>query len=155
MEEPRVVALPAYHVVKLRYRGPPPEAPEFLEHWRRFNEWAEAHAKSPVEDVWAIGYASPGPVASPVIDYDSCVPVPEGFVIEDGPPGLELASLPGGRFVLCAGEIKEDFQLLLRAAQRYAMSHGLAIERGWIDIYRPHPGDADVHPVDVGYRIHD
>jgi hypothetical protein len=107
--------------------------------------------QSTVEDLWAVGYAPPGPVASPTLVYYSCVPATHDFVPE-GLPGLELGDLPGGRFVLCAGLIQE-FPVLFQAAKRYAMSHGLAIERGYIEIYRPHPDDPDIHLVDAGYRV--
>ena len=68
--------------------------------------------------------------------------------------GLELGDIPGGRFVLCAGPITE-LPLLLQAARRYAMSHGIAIERGRIEVYLPETDDAGVTVVDVGFRIHD
>ena len=154
MEEARIVELPAYHVVRLRYEGASPPAPGFFAHWDRFNDWAaQQEVKSPIDDVWAIGYAPPGPVGSQLFVYDACIPVAPD-VRPVGLPGLELGDLPGGRFVLCAGIIRE-FPALLYAAKRYAMAHGLAIERGYIELYRPHPDDAEVHPVDAGYRIHD
>jgi DNA gyrase inhibitor GyrI len=154
MEEPRIVQLPAYRVVKLRYQGPPPPAREFLDHWRLFMSLAErAGVRSQAARVQAIGYAPPLLGAYDVLVYDSCLPVADDF---DATPLVELdvGVVPGGRYVLCAGPVTE-LPDLLQEAKRYAMAHGLAIERGRIEIYRPiAPGDSET-PVDVGYRIHD
>ncbi len=153
MEEPRIVQLPAYRVVKLRYRGPPPPAPAFLEHWRRFTNLAALFkVASQVEGVQAIGYAPPELLSDDLLVYDSCFPIADDYANEG--TELEVASLPGGRFVLCAGPIV-DLPDLLQAAKRFAMSQGLAIERGRIELYRPLPPGAEVTPVDVGYRLHD
>lgn len=86
--------------------------------------------------------------------YDACVPVGAGFVLPAGDDGMELDNLPGGRFVLCRGIIRE-FPFLYDESRRYAMQRGLALERGGIERYLPHPPDSEVHPVDAGYRIHD
>lgn len=154
MEEPRVVELSAYRVVKLRYEGPPPPDAAFFEHWRRFRELTDRLAiGSAVEDVEAIGYAPPFAYAGrDSVVYDACVPVAPDFAGELD--GLELGDVPGGRYVLCAGPVTE-LPLLLQRAKRYAMAHGLAIERGWIELYRPLRDGVDVVDVDVGYRIHD
>jgi hypothetical protein len=154
VEEPRVVELEACRVVKLRYEGAPPPDPAFFAPWDRFNEWAAEHdVKSNRDGVWAIGYAPPGRMASERIEYDACIPMDEAFA-PAGLEGLDLGVTPGGRYVLCAGDIME-MPLLLRAAKRYAMAQGLAIERGWIELYLPHAEDSEEHPVGAGYRIHD
>ncbi len=154
MEEARIVELPSYHVVKLRYEGPPPPDPAFVEHWKRFNLLAGgSQLRSYVDDTQAIGYAPPVPYDGPAFVYESCLPVAPDFVGE-ALDELEVGEVPSGRFVLCAGPINE-LPTLLRAARRYAMSRGLAIERGRIELYRPIPPGTDVTPVDVGYRIHD
>jgi len=153
MAAPRVVDLPGYRVVKLRYAGPPPPATPFLDHWQRFNVITNRlRLASRVPEVQAIGYAPPDLAPDGVLVYDACLPVGEDVAGEH--EDLELGNVPGGRYVLCAGPITE-LPLLLEDARRYAMSHGLAIERGRIEIYRPIPPDADLTPVDVGYRIHD
>lgn len=153
MEEPRVVKLPSYHVAKLRYQGPEPPHPDFLEHWQRFHSRvALLQLESPVRDVVAVGYAPPGLAASQLLLYDTCIPVPPDLKPEQL-SGLELGDIPGGQFVLCTGPITK-LPLLLQAARRYAMSHGIAIERGRIEIYLPETDDTGVAVVDVGYRMH-
>jgi DNA gyrase inhibitor GyrI len=160
MDEARVVELPWYRVVKLRYEGPPPPSPAFLEHWDRFNAWTERHnVKSVHDDVWAIGYQPPLLRATrsmyrmESLVYDACVPVGGDFVLPEG-EGFEMDQLPGGRYVLCRGIIRE-FPLLYQEARQYAMQRGLAVERGGIERYLPHPPESEVHPVDAGYRIHE
>ena len=153
MEEPRVVELPSYRVVKLRYMGPPPPSAAFLEHWQRFTELAaRCQVASEIEDVQAIGYAPPELLANDLLVYDSCYPVAVEYTNE-ALDGLELGVVPGGDYALCAGPIV-DLPLLLQAAKRFAMTRGIAIERGRIELYRPLPRGADVTPVDVGYRVH-
>ena len=160
MDEPRIVELPPYRVVALRYEGPPPPDARFFELWDRFNAWASARqVKSVVEGVWAFGYMPPLPGATTLIYhastivYDVCVPVGRDFSEPDD-EGFKLCDLPGGRFILCAGDIQE-FPFLYRASRRYAMNHGLPIERGGVERYLPHAEDSDLHPVEAGYRIHD
>lgn len=154
MAEPRLVDCPSYLVVKLRYVGPPPPSDAFLQHWQRFNIVINRlQLFSRVPEIQAIGYAPPDITPSDVLVYDACLPVGDDFA-GDLDDGLELADVPGGRYVLCAGPISE-LPLLLEDARRYAMSHGHAIERGRIELYRPIPPDADLTPVDVGYRVHD
>ncbi len=154
MDEPRVVELPSYHVAKLRYHGPAPPHPDFFEHWERFHSRVDLlQLKSLVRDVVAVGYAPPGLAASQHLLYDACIPVPPDLKPEQL-SGLELGDIPGGHFVLCAGPITK-LPLLLQAARRYAMSHGIAIERGRIEVYLPETDDTGVPVVDVGYRIHD
>jgi hypothetical protein len=153
MEEPRVVELPAYHVVKLRYEGPPPPDQRFFDHWRRFRELTERLGlSSQAEGVEAIGYAPPLLLPPDVLVYDACLPVEPGFD-RRGLGELEVSDVPGGRYVLCAGPVTE-LPVLLQAAKRYAMSRGLPIERGRIEIYRPLLEGADVTPVAAGYRVH-
>jgi DNA gyrase inhibitor GyrI len=160
VDEPKIVNLPAYRVVKARYKGPPPPDAAFLEHWDRFNAWTERHnVKSVYDDVWAIGFQPPTERATTsmyrmeLLVYDACVPVSSDFVLPDD-EGLELDDLPGGRFVLTRGIIRE-FPLLYQESRHFAMNQGLAIERGGIERYLPHPDDSEVHLVDAGYRIHD
>jgi hypothetical protein len=160
MDEPRIIELPAYHVVKLRYEGPPPPNRTFLEHWDRFNAWTEQHAVNSVyDDVWAIGFQPPVLGATPSmyrgepLVYDACFPVGPDFALPED-DGFEIDDLPSGRFVLTQGIIRE-FPLLYQESRHYAMNQGLAIERGGIELYLPHPDDSEVHPVDAGYRIHD
>lgn len=153
MEEPRLVELPGYRVVKLRYEGPPPDR-GFVEHWKRFNALAERlSVRSCVDDIQAIGYAPPGVAASRVFVYDTCIPVAPDFSPNENAK-LELGGVPGGRFVLCAGMITE-LPSLLQAAKRYATAYGLAFERGQIELYHPISEDEEVARVDVGVRIHD
>jgi DNA gyrase inhibitor GyrI len=154
MDEPRIVELPPYRVVRLRYEGPPPPNDAFSALWRRLDAWAEGRGlKGASSGVWAIGYAPPGRIAAADLVYDACIPV-EGDVSTEGLPGLELAGVPGGRFVLCNGDL-DEMPALLRAARRFAMSHGLPIERGHIERYLAHPDDPHRHPVEAGHRIHD
>ena len=154
MDEPRIVELPPYRVVRLRYEGPPPPNEAFSALWRRLDAWAEERGvKGASGDVWAIGYAPPGRIAAAGLVYDACLPVTED-ISPDGLPGLTIGEVPGGRFVLSAGDL-EELPLLLRASRRYAMSHGIAVERGHIERYLAHPDDPGHHPVEAGYRIHD
>ena len=154
MDEPRVVELPSYHVAKLRYQGPGPPHPGLFEHWQRFHSTVDLlQLKSLVPDVVAVGFAPPGLAASQLLLYDACIPVPSDLKPEQL-SGLELGDIPGGPFILCAGPITK-LPLLLQAARRYAMSHGIAIERGRIEVYLPETDDMGVAVVDVGYRIHD
>ncbi len=154
MEEPRIVELPAYRVVKIRYEGPRPPAPEFFAHWRLTNRWAADHGiVGAIHDIVMIGYEPPGVAGGGrFFVYDACIPVGEGMTLPDG--RAELAWTPGGRFVMCSGELRE-LLYLYREARRYAAAHGLAIERGGIELYRSHPLDPRGYLVDAGCRIHD
>jgi hypothetical protein len=153
MDKARIVELPSYHVVKLRYEGRPPPDPALVEHWKRFNHLvSRSKLRSHVDDLQSIGYAPPIPYAGQPFVYETCLPVAPDFAAE-GLDELEVGEVPGGRFVLSAGLITE-LPALLAAARRYAMSHGLAIERGRIELYRPIPPGTDITPVHVGYRIH-
>jgi hypothetical protein len=154
VEPPRVVDLPSYRVLKLRYLGAPPPDPAFLEHWQRFRDLTDRlRVASSVPAIQAIGYAPPVLARSDELVYDACLPIARELSAEELGE-LELGDLPGGRYVLCVGPITE-LPLLLQQAKRYAMAHGLAIERGRIEIYRPAPPGEEVTPVEVGYRVHD
>lgn len=154
MKEPRVVELPEYRVAKLRYAGPHPPAEEFLDHWRLFMGLAaQLELSSQIEGVQAIGYAPPVLVSRDVLVYDSCLPLATDFDAT-GIVQLDIGVVPGGRYVLCSGPVTEVPELLA-AAKRYAMAHGLAIERGRIEVYRPLREGTEETPVDAGYRVHD
>lgn len=163
MDEPRLVDLPAYRVVKRRYEGPRPPADAFFAHWRALHRWAAGHGiASAAPGIVMIGYEPPGQAGGRTFAYDACIPVAEDFAL----PELEaddvgavreppvLGRTPGGRYVLCAGELSE-LPYLLREARRFANARGLATERGGIEIYRPHPADPDSFRLDVGCRLHD
>lgn len=152
MDEPSVADLPSYHVVRLRYEGQRPPSEAYFDHWRRLNAWAVAEAvESSVDGVLAIGYEPPGVLHGNYVLY-ACIPVTEDFK-PSGLEGLELAWLPGGRYILTAGLLAE-LPLLHRESRRYAASHGLAVERGGIELYRPRSPDSNVQAVDAGVRIH-
>ena len=65
----------------------------------------------------------------------------------------EIDTIPAGSYVLCRGELPETPKLF-RAARRYAAQHGLAVERGGIEIFRPDPRDPQRLVIDAGCRIH-
>ncbi len=154
MDEPRLVDLPAYRVVKRRYGGPRPPSDAFFAHWRAFHRWAAGHGiASAAPGIVMIGHEPPGQAGGRDFAYDACIPITD----DNTPPiddGVEAGWTPGGRYVLCAGDLTE-LPYLLREARRFAAAQGLAVERGGIEIYRPHPTDPDSFRLDVGCRLHD
>ena len=152
VDPPRVVRLSDCRVVQMVYAGARPPAAEFLTHWRRFRDWTARHGlQSALSDVAMIGYEPPGPPGSRAFCYRACMPVPEGYRPDDD--AAEIDTIPAGSYVLCRGELPETPQLF-RAARRYAAEHGLAVERGGIEIFRPDPRDPQRLVIDAGCRIH-
>ena len=155
-EEPgrtRIVELRPRRVAGLRFEGAAPASAGIVEHWRRFHECVErGKLRSADPDVLAIAYTPPGRVGGPMVT-ELCVPVDDGFRAEPA-SGARTWTLPGGRFVLVAARL-EEIRELHREARGYAAAHGLAVERGGIEIYRPSPTDAAGPRVEAGVRIHD
>lgn len=154
MEEPRVVHLPPYRVVRMVYRGARPPAPEFFAHWRALNGWiADRGIRSALADVEMIGFEPPGGVPTPGrFEYEACIPVNDD--IAAGDEAVSIGWTPGGDFVLCRGELRE-YPELYKASRRYAVAHGLAMDRGGIEFYRPHPTDPNSFLLDIGVHLHD
>ena len=76
------------------------------------------------------GERAPGRPGARTFLYQVCVPVTE---YQPDDEAVEIGSIPGGSYVLCRGELPETPQLFL-AARRYAAQHGIAVERGGIEI---------------------
>ncbi len=155
MDEARLVRLPPYRVVRLPYRGPRPPAGEFFAHWRALHRWAaERGVRSVLPDVEMIGYEPPGGVPTPGrFEYEACLPIGEDAEPPPLDDGVSIGWTPGGEYVLCTGELRE-FPELYRAARRYAVARGLAMERGGIEFYRPHPADENSFLMDIGVHLH-
>jgi hypothetical protein len=152
MDPPRVLQLPAYRVVQMPYTGGRPPAAAFFDHWRRFQGWcARRGLRSVLSDVALIGYEPPGRPGARAFLYQVCVPVTEAYQPDD--EAAAIASIPGGSYVLCRGELPETPRLF-RAARSYAAQQGLAVERGGIEILRPVPDNPEWLVVDAGCRVH-
>lgn len=137
----------------MSYTGARPPAAAFFDHWRRFRGWcARRGLRSASSDVALIGYEPPGrPGARRAFLYLVCVPVTEAYQLDD--EAATIGSIPGGSYVLCRGELPETPRLF-RAARRYAAQHGLALERGGLEVFRPVPGNPERLVVDAGCRVH-
>ncbi len=66
---------------------------------------------------------------------------------------MAIGSIPGGSYVLCRGELPETPRLF-RAARSYGAQHGLAVERGEIEILRPVPDNPEWLVDNAGCRVH-
>lgn len=153
MEEPRLVTRPPIRVLRRWYRGERPPAPAFFAHWRNLNAWARAAGiESSIDGVAMVGYEPPGGPGVHDFVYAACLPVTAGTDAPDDT--VDAGELPGGRFVLCAGDLTE-LPELYKAAKRYAVAQGLAFERGGIEIFRPDPANPATYRVEAGCRIHD
>ncbi len=153
MDEPRIAELPTRRVVRRWYRGPRPPAPEFFTHWREFHAWArDAGISSTDPDLAMVGCEPPGVAGLRDFVYAACIPAGDEVTPDDA--SVEVGWLPGGRFVLCGGELTE-LPDLYRAAKRLATSRGLPYERGGYEFFRPLPDNAATYRVEAGYRIHD
>jgi len=136
----------------MSYTGARPPEAAFFDHWRRFRGWCARHGlKSALSDVALIGYEPPGRPGAHAFLYQVCVPVTEEYQPDD--EAVTIGSIPVGPYVLCRGELPETPRLL-RAARRYAAQHGLAVERGGIEVFRPVPGNPVRLVVDAGCRVH-
>ena len=147
-----MLQLPTYQVVQMSYTGARPPAAAFFDHWRRFQDWcARRGLRSAFSDVALIGYEPPGRPGARAFLYQVCVPVTEEYQPDD--EAVTIGSIPGGSYVLCRGELPETPRLF-RAARSYAAQHGLAVDRGGIEILRPVPDNPAWLVVDAGCRVH-
>lgn len=153
LQRTRIVELRPRRVAGLRFEGAAAAYAGIVEHWRQFHDCVESGTlRSSDSDVLAIAYMPPGRVGGPMVT-ELCVPVDEGFRAEPA-SGASTWSLTGGRFVLVAGHL-EEIRELHRQARGYAAAHGLAVERGGIEIYRPSPTGGAAPRVEAGVKIHD
>lgn len=153
MDDARLVDLPLIHVLRRWYRGERPPAKAFFAHWRDLNAWARAAGlETGVEGIAMIGYEPPGPPGLRDFVYSAGLPVAAGTPGADD--SVEPGEVPGGRYVLCAGDLTE-LPELYKAAKRFAVSQGLPFERGGIEIFRPDAANPATYRVEAGCRIHD
>lgn len=153
MGEAQLVERKAVRVLRRWYRGQRPPARAFFAHWRDLNAWARAAGiEVGVEGATMVGYEPPGVPGLREFVYLAGLPV--GPDIEAPDDTVEAADVPGGRYVLCEGDLTE-LPELYKAAKRYAVAQGLPFERGGIEIFRPDPGNPSTYRVEAGCRIHD
>jgi hypothetical protein len=117
-------------------------------HWARFRSWLDSGIETAGEPAPVIAYVPPLPFASQRT-VELLVPVTAAPQVDA--EDIVVRTL-GGRFVLASGD-RSEAGALLRAARAFASAHGLAFERGSIEIYRP--GDGESVRVEAGVRIHD
>jgi hypothetical protein len=97
-----------------------------------------------------IGFEPAGRPGVRGFEYHACIPTDDA--IDDD--SVEVGTLRGGKFILVRGELAE-LPSLYREARIYGGHHGVAFERGGIEIYRPHPKNPESYIVDAGVGIHD
>lgn len=117
-------------------------------HWARFHSWLDGGIETATEPAPVIAYVPPLPFGSERT-VELLVPVTTAPHVDA--PDIVIRTL-GGRFVLVSGD-RSEAGALLRSARAFASAHGLAFERGSIEIYRP--GEGDSVRVEAGVRIHD
>lgn len=151
MEPPRIETVPAMRVVRRIYRGARPPAPEFYEHWRELHAWIREHGVVRSDpSIVMLGHEPPGKPGLQAFEYHACIPTDDP--IDDD--AVEIGSFRGGTFILVRGDLSE-IPSLYREARGYAARHGIAFERGGIEIYRPNPKNAMSYIMDAGVGVHD
>ena len=143
--EPQLITLEPMLLAGIRAAG---DEAGGAAHWERFRSWLDGGIETAVEPAPVVAYVPPLPFGS-VRTVELLVPVTVAPQVDA--PDIVVRTL-GGRFVLASGD-RSGAGEMLRAARAFASAHGLAFERGSIEIYRP--GEGDSVRVEAGVRIHD